>query len=1152
MQQTKDSKEKARVFQLARLLGVESKALIDVCKRLGFDVKSQLAGLEPEQVEAIKQEYSRGAKPAAAETVKPAAVPLVGRDKRIKNLAVKPRNESEVTPRTEPLANDTEPAPTPHDLPLAAEQPPLAAAAELAESTPPVAGPGEAITRVETPAQILEPVHEATAPQPGVELRANRDEKPVEQQPPVTEPSAAQHHPTPPAEVAVAPREPNAETKPTPALKPDSTPPIVMPKLPNLSSGRLPTLSPVASGRPPTLDSRRQPQSTAKVQPPAAEHSKTATPTNPTTPPTVPGAPTNPGKPSPAARPDTPKPDSHQRPPAGGGHAPARHQAPGGKPAGSGQPGSTQVRPGAPGPRPAGGQHGGGQHRPGPLGPRHGNQHGGGQQRPGSQGPRPAGGQGGSTGGQGGAGGQGDRTRRPMTDRKPGAPVPPAARLNPQEKDKKITPAPAVKKFTAEQLKDLRDGRSVTEVLKKTTAIPENQAPNKPINDEEEQDERKRNSPGKIAGRDSRHADRAKRQEQRKVRQKDVVIQGGHVDVIEETHGSKRGRRASLLKKKTRLPGTIERKGKVPIGLPITVRSLSEAIGTKKTELLLKLKDLTNSLYTINSTIEIEVAELIATEKGVELEILKPKDAEEDLFEEHKQAGDDESKFELRAPVVTIMGHVDHGKTSLLDKIRQTNIVASEAGGITQVIRAWRVFHNGKPITFLDTPGHEAFTKMRARGANVTDIVVIVVAVNDGVMPQTEEAINHAKAAGVSIVVALNKVDLPDANIRKTEQQLYTLGLLPDSMGGDCQFVQTSAAKGTGINELLETLSLVAEVKELKANPHKPASGTCLEAYLSGDEGVMATLLIQQGTLHRGDVVLCGASYGRVRAMYDDQSRPLDSAGPSVPVRITGLDDVPNADDHFHVVTELAQAREIANKRKTRIQESHFKPREAIKLEKLGESRTAIAELKVILKAEARGSIEAIRKELEKLVHEEVRVRLLHTAIGAITESDVQLALASPNDSIVIGFNVVPDENAIKLADERGITIREYNIIYKLTEDVKSSLEGKLKPREDVIHLGRAVIRETFRISRVGTVAGCYVTQGTLERSAKIRVIREGAVVYPPPEKVASLESLKRFKDDAREVREGYDCGLKIAGYDDVKVGDVIEAYRIELVQRTL
>ncbi|HJZ90010.1 MAG TPA: translation initiation factor IF-2, partial [Gemmataceae bacterium] len=716
------------------------------------------------------------------------------------------------------------------------------------------------------------------------------------------------------------------------------------------------------------------------------------------------------------------------------------------------------------------------------------------------------------------------------------------------------------RRFTPDEIRALREGRSLHEVKRQQEQPVAPAGRDEP--DDEEAKAKKGAAPGAKGGeKDRRAIERAKRTEQRKqVKAKDVVVHAGQVDLADEPQfGSRRGPRAALLKKQRRqLKGTIERKGKVPISLPITVRSLSEAIGMKAAELLFKLKDLTNALFTINSTVEVEVAELIASEKGVELDIQRQRTAEEELFGAHEEAAGDESKLEPRAPIVTIMGHVDHGKTSLLDTIRKTyglesDVVSTEAGGITQVIRAWRVEKDGKPITFLDTPGHEAFTKMRARGANVTDIAVIVVAADSGVQPQTEEAVAHAKAAGVSIVVAINKMDMPGADPAKVERQLYNLGLLPDTMGGDVQFVRTSAVKGTGIAELLDTLGLVAELKELKANPHKAAQGTCLEAYLSGDEGVMATLLVQQGTLHRGDVIVCGAAFGRVRAMYDDLGRPIKEAGPSVPVRITGLDEVPNADDHFHAVAELAKAREIAERRKFRQQDAALVRFTPVTLDKLGAAKTAkIAELKVILKAEARGSVEAIRKELEKLVHEEVRVRVLHAAIGAITESDVQLALASPEDSMVVGFNVVPDDAALKLAEERGIPIREYNIIYKLTEDIKAALEGKLKPEERVIHLGRAVVRQTFKISKVGTAAGCYVTQGVIERSAKIRVIREGAVVYPPGDKVASLESLKRFKDDVREVKEGYDCGMKIAGYDDIKVGDVIEAYRIEQVQRTL
>jgi translation initiation factor IF-2 len=677
-----------------------------------------------------------------------------------------------------------------------------------------------------------------------------------------------------------------------------------------------------------------------------------------------------------------------------------------------------------------------------------------------------------------------------------------------------------------------------------------------PVDDEDEESKGKgakggAKRPGHVTGRDERHKARAERQAKRK-ESGALDLRGGRATAIVDEDESPRARIARLRKQKK--AGPQPRKGKVPIEVPITVRSLSEAMGVRSAELLLKLMNHGVTNVTINSTLDPVVAEAFALENGCELDVKRPPDAEEKVLAELKKP-DNPEDLRPRAPVVTVMGHVDHGKTSLLDRIRESNVVDTEAGGITQVIRAWRVVHKDaegheKPITFLDTPGHEAFTKMRARGANVTDIAVIVVAADDGVMPQTEEAINHAKAAGVPVVVALNKVDLPNANVRKAEQQLYGMNLLPDNMGGDVPFVQTSAATGKGVEELLENISLVAELEELKANPNKPASGTCLEAYLSEKEGVYATVLVQDGTLREGDVVVCGASYGRVRAMYDDLGRPAREAGPSVPVRITGLDEVPNADDPFVVAPDLAVAREVAGKRKARQQEAALVRRAPVQLESLTAAK--IAELKIILKADARGSVEAIRKELEKLYHEEVRVRVLHAAIGGITESDVQLALTSPEDTLIVGFNAVPDDRAQALADERGVQIRQYNIIYQLTDDIRSALEGKLKPREEVVHLGRAVVRETFKISRVGTIAGCYVTQGVIERSAKVRVIRGGVVVYPPADRTVGLESLKRFKDDVREVREGFECGLKIASYDDIKVDDVIEAYRVEQVQRTL
>ena len=727
----------------------------------------------------------------------------------------------------------------------------------------------------------------------------------------------------------------------------------------------------------------------------------------------------------------------------------------------------------------------------------------------------------------------------------------PPLRKTPSKEEKKPAEPAAQKplmKLTAEMQEKFKGpGAKAEDILRKASS-PET-APAVPVDIEDEDVDGKGKRPGVVTGRDKRHQQRNERAKQRKDRQQDELLKGGKLLLQQIEDDRPLHIKNRLHKIKRPQAPTQPRKGKVPVMVPITVRALSEAVGLKSGDLLLRLSGHGVANININSILEPDIAETLALDVGCELDIKRPASNEEQLLAD-LQRTDNPEELVLRAPIVTIMGHVDHGKTTLLDKIRQSNIAATEAGGITQVIRAWRVEHNGHYITFLDTPGHEAFTKMRARGAQVTDIAVIVVAADDGVMPQTEEAINHAKAAGVSIVIAINKVDVPNANVDKTRRELYNLGLYPDNMGGDIPFVETSATKGKGIDLLLDNLAILAELKELKANPNKPGQGVCLEAMLSEGEGVRATLLVRDGTLRRGDVILCGASYGRVRAMYDDLGRPIPEAGPSVPVRITGLDMVPNADDPFMVVPDLAVARGIAENRKEKQLEATLVRRQPISLENLSENK--IAELKVILKADFRGSIEAIRKELEKLQHEEVRVRLLHAAIGGITESDVQLALTSPLDTIIVGFNAVPDERAKALAEEKGIQIREYNIIYNLTADVKAALEGKLKPEQRVVFLGRAVVRETFKISRVGTIAGCFVTEGTIERSAKIRVIREGIVVYPPPDRTAGLESLKRFKEDVREVNKGFECGLKIAGYDDIKVGDAIEAYRIEQVQRTL
>jgi translation initiation factor IF-2 len=763
-------------------------------------------------------------------------------------------------------------------------------------------------------------------------------------------------------------------------------------------------------------------------------------------------------------------------------------------------------------------------------------------------------------------GAEGDQARRmsreprilrpPSTAAPPNLAQMPKARQVPPPKEEKKPEEPTLKpavKLSPEQLARLgQSGTKPAEVLKEiakqaATGIQEPLVP--PVGIDEEEDDGtgdKKRRPGAVQGRDERHK---KRTERAKGRRETEGTQNLLRALDDEDEGGRirRQRHRQQVQKPT---GTQPRKGRTPISTPITVRSLSEAMGVRATELVRKLVE-HGQMVTINAELSPETAQVAALDFGCELEIKKPLDPEEQLLQ-RLQGEDKPEDLLLRAPIVTVMGHVDHGKTSLLDRIRESNVVATEAGGITQHLRAWRVEHNGRPITFLDTPGHEAFTQMRARGANVTDIVVLVVAADDGVMPQTEEAISHARAAGVPIVVAINKIDLPNANLNKTRQQLYAQQLIPDTMGGDTPFVETvaTAGKAKGIEELLDMLSLVAELKELKANPHKPGAGTCLEAKLSEGEGVVATLLVRDGTLRKGDIVICGLAYGRARAMYDDKGQPLEEAGPSVPVRISGLDEMPNADDKFQAVPDLTIAREVAEKRRERLRTAQPVKHATFRLEDLDKQK--VAEVKLILKADVRGSIEAIKKEMEKLTHEEVRINLLHTGIGGITEGDVSLALASPADTLIIGFNVVPDDRARSLADEKGVQIRYYDIIYNLTDELKSALQGKLKPKEEVVHLGRAIIRKTFKISKVGTVAGCYVTQGVIERNARIRLIRDGEVIYPPAERTASLESLKRIKDDVREVREGYDCGIKIAGYDDVKEGDVIEAFRVDQVQRTL
>ncbi len=593
------------------------------------------------------------------------------------------------------------------------------------------------------------------------------------------------------------------------------------------------------------------------------------------------------------------------------------------------------------------------------------------------------------------------------------------------------------------------------------------------------------------------------------------------------------------------------RKSNVVIELPCSVRTFSESLGVPARQVLAKLLSLGAATVNINSEIDANLGDLLAMELGIEVDFRQPTDRQEQLLAQLDVADDSAEQLEPRPPVVTFLGHVDHGKTSLLDRILSLNVAGGESGGITQHIRAYMVQREGRRIAFVDTPGHEAFTEMRARGANVTDIAVLVVAADDGVMPQTEEAISHARAAGVPIVVALNKIDLPGVKMDRILQDLATNDLLPTQWGGDTEVVPCSALTGQGVPELIETLLTIAELHDYRANPHRPADGTCLEAELHEGRGVVAKLLVKRGMLHVGDVIVCGAAFGRVKAMYDTlrADETLAEAGPSTPVNVTGLHIAPAAGDRFVVLNEIADARAIAEKRaQTTRQAALAGTTTHVTLENLFERLEHTGEvqtLNLILRADVRGSIEAIRKELTKLDHPEVQIRILQATVGGITGADVHLADAS--DAIIIGFNVVADEGARTLADEKGVQIRRYEIIYQVTDDLKAALEGMLKPERREVDSGRALVLRTFNISRLGTVAGCRVLSGTIERNARVRLIRDSRIIGD-----YALESLRREKDDVREVREGFECGMKLAGFNDLKESDLLEAYRVEEVARTI
>ncbi len=586
-----------------------------------------------------------------------------------------------------------------------------------------------------------------------------------------------------------------------------------------------------------------------------------------------------------------------------------------------------------------------------------------------------------------------------------------------------------------------------------------------------------------------------------------------------------------------------KKKEKVKVVIPdeVTVGEFAEKAKLSATEVIKKLMEL-GIMASVSQTIDFDTAQLIGEDLNliVEKEIIVTD--EDILFAEEE---DKEEDLVERYPIVVVMGHVDHGKTSLLDAIRSSHVTDTEAGGITQHIGAYCVPINDKKITFLDTPGHEAFTAMRARGAQVTDVAVIVVAADDGIMPQTIEAINHAKAAGVSIIIAINKIDKENANVDRVMQELTEYNLIPEEWGGDTVCVKVSAKNRVNIDGLLEMIILVSEMKELRANPKRMARGTVIEAKLDRGRGPVATVLVQTGTLHIGDTIVAGTSVGRVRAMINDGGARVREAGPSVPVEITGLSDVPDGGDLFYAVKDEKMAKSVVEQRKQKIKDEMQKKSSVVTLDDLFSQikEGEVKDLNIIVKADVMGSVEAVRQSLEKLSNDEVRVRVIHGAVGAVTESDVMLATAS--NAIIVGFNVRPDGGARAAAEMHKVDMRMYRIIYDAIEEIEAAMKGMLAPTYKETVLGHAEVRSTFRVSGVGTIAGCYVQDGKVQRNASVRVVRDGIVVYE-----GALASLKRFKDDVKEVAQGYECGIGLERFNDIKEGDIIECWILEEVER--
>ncbi len=728
-------------------------------------------------------------------------------------------------------------------------------------------------------------------------------------------------------------------------------------------------------------------------------------------------------------------------------------------------------------------------------------------------------------------------------------PAPPSVRREPVTEPVKEKPVPVPQEAPrGARILGRIDLKRTTRVGPEPATVPRRPVPVEPAAPLVEKEQARRHIPGVEKGGAVEVGEETEKQTKAVKHKKRVVKKQ---DVLETREREFRFSRVP--KKKRALPGKEQRKTEitvpkaikriVKISEVISVGDLAKIMGVKAGEVIKKLMGL-GMMATINQILDADTASLVASEFDHQVENVAF-DADTALEIEH-QVEEPEAALQPRSPVVTIMGHVDHGKTSLLDAIRSTNVTAQEAGGITQHIGAYHVQVDGKSVTFLDTPGHEAFTAMRARGAKVTDIVVLVVAADDGVMPQTIEAINHARAAEVPIIVAINKIDKHDANLERVKKGLSEHGLVSEEWGGDSIFVPVSARTKEGIPHLLEMLLLQADILELKANPEKLARGTIVEAKLDRGRGPVATVLVQEGTLRVGDPFVCGVFHGRVRAMIDDRGHKIEEAPPSLPVEIQGLQGVPQAGDSFVALTDESKARQVAEYRHSKQRESELVKTSKVSLEELYDQIKAgdVKELRVVLKADVHGSAEALTDAMSRLSTDEVKLRVLHGSVGGITESDVLLAAAS--NAIVIGFNVRPETKGATLAEQEGVDVRLYTVIYEAMADIKAAMEGMLEPTYKEQIQGRVEVREIFNIQSVGTVAGCHVSEGKVQRSNLIRLLRDQVVVHE-----GKLASLRRFKDDVREVTAGYECGLAVEGFQDIKKGDVVEAYeRVPVIRR--